>query len=40
MDNGILFIWSEKEYLSDIIKYFESINFKYVENFAIILMDK
>jgi len=36
MDLGIVFIWSEKEILAQIIEHFESMEFCYVENFAII----
>lgn len=39
MTNGILFIWSEKELINDIIKILEVKNFVYIENFAVILLN-
>lgn len=39
MSNGILFIWSEKELINDIIKILEVKNFVYIENFAVILLN-
>jgi hypothetical protein len=32
MKEGIIFIWVEKEFLSDILQFFEDQNIKYVEN--------
>ena len=29
---GIIFIWVEKEYISDVLQFFEDQNIKYVEN--------
>ena len=39
VNNGILFIWSEKELINDIIKILEIKNFVYIENFAVILIN-
>lgn len=39
MKNGIVFIWSEKELLWEIMKVMEKKEFVYVENFAMILLD-
>jgi hypothetical protein len=35
IDNGIIFIWAEKELIADIVDHFESQGFKYVENLII-----
>jgi len=39
LKNGIVFIWSEKELLWDIIKIMEDKAFFYIENLAVILLD-
>lgn len=39
MSNGIIFIWSEKELINDIITVLETKNFIYIENFAVILLN-
>lgn len=39
MRNGIVFIWSEKELLWDLLQVMEKKDFVYVENFVIILLD-
>jgi hypothetical protein len=31
--NGIIFVWTEKEYISDVVKMMEEKHFVYVENF-------
>lgn len=33
MKNGIVFIWAEKQYLSEIIDIMESKKLTYIENF-------
>ena len=35
IDNGILFIWADKQIIADIIEFFEAQDFKYVENLII-----
>lgn len=35
MDNGILFMWSEKSILADILETMEAKGFKYIENIVI-----
>lgn len=35
MKNGIVFIWSDKRFLSDINEHMESQGFKYIENICI-----
>lgn len=35
MNNGIIFIWSEKEILGEIINAMEAKGFQYIENFMI-----
>lgn len=35
MNNGIVFIWSEKEILGEIIDVLESKKFQYIENLMI-----
>jgi hypothetical protein len=39
LKNGIIFIWSEKEHLWDIIKIMEEKAFFYIENLAVIQLD-
>ena len=36
MKNGIIWLWSEKEYLNDIISIMSKKNFTYIENVNII----
>eukprot|EP01016_Furgasonia_blochmanni_P042977 TRINITY_DN5773_c0_g1_i4.p1 TRINITY_DN5773_c0_g1~~TRINITY_DN5773_c0_g1_i4.p1 ORF type:complete len:378 (+),score=40.53 TRINITY_DN5773_c0_g1_i4:413-1546(+) len=38
MKNGIVFIWSEKEYLADIMRIFNDRGFAYIENFSIVFL--
>lgn len=33
MKNGIVFIWAEKQYLSEIVEIMENKKFTYIENF-------
>jgi hypothetical protein len=40
MKDGLVFIWVEKEVIHDLIKYFESIDFVYVENVCYIMLDQ
>lgn len=40
MQDGMIFIWVEKEYISDIIKHLESQGFAYVENVCHVMLDK
>ena len=40
MKDGLVFIWVEKEYISDIIKCFEKQDFNYVENVCYIMLDQ
>lgn len=39
MKDGLLFIWVEKEYISKVIKFFEDLQFYYVENMCYIMLD-
>ena len=39
MKDGLLFIWVEKEYISKLIKFFEELEFYYVENMCYIMLD-
>lgn len=39
MKNGIVFIWSEKELLSEILKAMEKKEYVYIENLAMVLLD-
>lgn len=32
MKEGLIFVWTEKEYISDLVYYFEEMGIKYVEN--------
>ena len=38
MSNGMLFIWSEKDNIMEIIDHLESLGFNYVENFTTVLL--
>ena len=40
MKDGLVFIWVEKEIISDLIKCFEAQNFFYVENVCYIMLDQ
>lgn len=40
MKDGLLFIWVEKEYISKLIKFFEELQFYYVENMCYIMLDQ
>lgn len=40
MKDGLLFIWVEKEYLSQIIKVLEEQDFVYVENMCYVMLDQ
>lgn len=40
MKDGLLFIWVEKEYISKLIKFFEELDFYYVENMCYIMLDQ
>jgi hypothetical protein len=40
MKDGLLFIWVEKELISDLIKCFEAQNFFYVENVCYVMLDQ
>ena len=40
MKDGLLFIWVEKEYISDIIKCLEDQDFFYVENVCYVMLDQ
>ena len=39
MKEGLIFIWTEKEYIHDVVDYFETIGIKYVENMVWITLD-
>lgn len=39
MKEGLIFAWTEKEYISDVIYYFENQDIKYVENLVWIVLD-
>ena len=39
MKEGILFIWAEKELISEILTHFEAQGFEYVENMVYIMLD-
>lgn len=40
MIDGIVFVWVEKEIVSDIIKYFEQQDMIYVENVCWVMLDE
>lgn len=40
MQDGLVFIWVEKEYISKIIKCFEAQDFFYVENMCYVMLDQ
>jgi hypothetical protein len=39
MKDGLVFIWVEKEYIFDLIKCFEKLDFFYVENVCYVMLD-
>ncbi len=39
MKEGLIFIWTEKEYIHDVVDYFENIDIKYVENMVWVTLD-
>ena len=39
MKNGIVFIWSEKEILGELVHTMEEKGFFYIENFIVALLD-
>ena len=39
MKEGLIFLWTEKEYIHDVIDFFESMGIKYVENMVWITLD-
>jgi hypothetical protein len=39
MKEGLIFVWAEKEYISDLVYFFENKNIKYVENLIWITLD-
>jgi hypothetical protein len=40
MTDGILFIWVEKEYIMDVVKFLEDQEFYYVENMCWVMLDE
>lgn len=40
MKDGMLFIWVEKEFISQIIKHLENMNFFYVENVCYVMINR
>ena len=40
MDDGMIFVWVEKEYMMDVVLFFEEQNFYYVENMVWIMLDR
>jgi len=38
MSNGIVFLWSDKSILMDIMFHMEELGFKYIENFAFVYL--
>lgn len=39
MQDGMLFVWVEKEYIMDVCRYLEKQNFFYVENMCWVMLD-
>lgn len=39
MKEGLIFVWTEKEYISDLVNYFDSKLVKYVENLVWVKLD-
>lgn len=40
MSDGILFVWVEKEYISEVFKFLEDQKFYYVENMVWVMLNK
>jgi hypothetical protein len=40
MKDGMIFIWVEKEFISDVINHLEFLKFTYVENVCYVMLDK
>jgi hypothetical protein len=40
MQDGIIFIWVEKEYIMDVCKFLEDQEFYYVENMCWVMLDE
>lgn len=40
MIDCLVFVWIEKEHLSDVIKYYDSLGLKYVESISWAILDK
>lgn len=40
MQDGILFIWVEKEYIMDVVMFLEGQEFYYVENMCWVMLDE
>jgi len=40
LKDGMVFIWVEKEFISEIIEFFEELKLIYVENVCYIMIDK
>lgn len=40
MKDGLIFIWVEKEIISDVIKYMENQDIQYVENVCYVMLDQ
>ena len=39
MKEGLIFVWTEKEFISDVVNYFENQKIKYVENVVWVVLD-
>jgi len=40
MPNGIVFIWSDKSLINEMLEYFESKGFVYIENLVVIQLSQ
>ena len=40
MEEGILFVWVEKEYIQEVCVFFEKQQFYYIENVCWVMLDK
>lgn len=40
LKDGMVFIWVEKEFINEIIEYFDELKLIYVENVCYIMIDK
>ena len=40
LSEGMLFVWVEKEYIMDVVLFFEEQNFYYVENMCWVMLDE